>query len=242
MMDSIRPHLLVVDDDPSIREGLALALRGTYLVHGAATGHEAYRALDSHPIRAIVLDAVLGDEDGIALIPRLRTRSLAPIILLTGYSTEELAIRAVHARVDGYLKKPVSIPVLDKTLAQFLSPFPQPSGPVERVRRHLEEHPSKKVNLTEFARQSGVSEDHLRRLFRKIHGQPPQRYLAERRIRQAADLLRRTSLGVKEVATAVGWSNVAHFYRLFRRAVGVTPAEYRARRHATPPTHDVGNG
>lgn len=35
------PHILIVDDDPSIREGLTLAFKGTYLVHGAATGAEA---------------------------------------------------------------------------------------------------------------------------------------------------------------------------------------------------------
>ena len=37
-----RPHLLLVDNDLSIREGLALALTGLYTVHAAATGAEAY--------------------------------------------------------------------------------------------------------------------------------------------------------------------------------------------------------
>ena len=38
------PHILVVDDDPSIREALAAALKGTYVVHGAATGAEGFTA------------------------------------------------------------------------------------------------------------------------------------------------------------------------------------------------------
>ncbi len=223
------PHVLIVDDEASIRLALATALTGTYVVWEAATGEEACRVLRTHPIAAIVLDVVLGQEHGLDLIEQFRALSRARIVILTGYSTEELAIRAVRAQVNDYLKKPVNIDDLRTTIARVVPPTARPTDPVERLRLHLEEHPRKDRTLCDLASQLAVSEDHLRRLFRAVYGKTPQQYLAERRIRHAAELLRKTPRGVKEVATAVGWSNVAHFYKLFKRSVGLTPAGYRAR-------------
>jgi len=112
-----RPHVLVVDDESNIREALATALRGQYVVHPAASGAEASACLRAHPIAAIILDAILEDEHGLDLVEGVHALSSAPILLLTGHGSEELAGRAVWAGVRGYLKKPVSIPVLSPALA-----------------------------------------------------------------------------------------------------------------------------
>jgi len=79
-----RPQLLLVDDDLSIREGLALALTGPYTVHAAATGAEACALLRTRPVAGIVLDAILGNEHGLDYVDRFRALSHAPILLLTG--------------------------------------------------------------------------------------------------------------------------------------------------------------
>ena len=60
-MPASAPHILILDDDPAIREALATALQGTYVVNSAATGKEACALLRRHPVAAIVLDAVLAD-------------------------------------------------------------------------------------------------------------------------------------------------------------------------------------
>ncbi|HTU02383.1 MAG TPA: response regulator, partial [Candidatus Sulfotelmatobacter sp.] len=96
------PHLLVVDDDPAVREALHTVLADSYRVHTASTGAEALAHVRRQPLSAIILDAVLGDEDGLALIEPFRNLSPAPILILTGHSTESMAIRAVWARADGY--------------------------------------------------------------------------------------------------------------------------------------------
>lgn len=79
------PHVLVVDDDASIREALGAALGHTYAVHAAATGDEACAVLRRHPVAAIILDVVLGREQGLDLVARFRARSPAPILVLTGH-------------------------------------------------------------------------------------------------------------------------------------------------------------
>ena len=67
-MNGREAHVLIVDDEPSVREALELALRDRYVVHGAATGAEAFPILQACPIVGIILDAVLGDEHGLDLV------------------------------------------------------------------------------------------------------------------------------------------------------------------------------
>ncbi len=232
-MREAAPHILVVDDEASIRLALATALTGTYVVWEAATGEEACRVLRTHPIAAIVLDVVLGEEHGLDLIDRFRALSCAPIVILTGHSTEELAIRALRADVSDYLKKPLHLEQLHTTLAQLLSPVALPPDPVTHASLHLAEQPRRHDTVGGLARHVGLSARQLRRRFKQVHGQTPQRHLTELRLQWTVTLLRGTRLGIKEIATAVGWSSVATFDRIFKRAFDMSPSEYRAR-HGQP--------
>ncbi len=62
---AIRLHVLVVDDDPGVREALEATLAPEYIVHTAATGDEACAILLRHPVSAIILDAILKHEHGL---------------------------------------------------------------------------------------------------------------------------------------------------------------------------------
>jgi DNA-binding response OmpR family regulator len=110
----------VVDDDPSIHEALTAALGHLYVVHAAATGAEACAILGSQPIAAIILDAILRDEHGLDLVEQFRALAPLPILLLTGHSSEDLAIRALRAKVDDYLKKPPALTELYAALGRLV--------------------------------------------------------------------------------------------------------------------------
>jgi DNA-binding response OmpR family regulator len=114
-------HILIVDDDPSIIEALTAGLTGPYVVHGAGTGEEACAILQSHPVAAVILDAVLGHEHGLDLIERFRAISPVPVLLLTGYGSEELIVLALRAKVTDYLRKPVNLRELQEALARVLN-------------------------------------------------------------------------------------------------------------------------
>jgi YesN/AraC family two-component response regulator len=202
------PHLLVVDDDPAVIEPLTAALKGNYTVHGAATGNEACAILQAQPIAAIILDAVLGEEHGLDLVARFRSLSPARIVILTGHSSEELAIRAVWANVDGYLKKPPSVPDLYAALGRVIPRQEWPADLAAQGRQYLDDHLATKFCPTEFAAKFGVSESYLRRSFRQAYGKTPRRYLTEVRMRQAATLLRTTTRAVEQIAQDVGYPNV----------------------------------
>jgi len=236
------PHVLVVDDDASIREALGAALGRAYAVHAAATGDEACAVLRRHPVAAIILDVVLGREQGLDLVERFRAHSPAPILVLTGHGSEAVAARALRAKASEYLKKPVNLVELRAALARLTASAEPPTDPVERARDLITEEPGRAHTTETLARQVGLSERHLRRRFFETYAKTPRRYLAEVRLERAAELLRSTSLGIEQIALRVGYPSGLRFTRVFKRSFGSTPSAFRAQRPAPGPDSNRARG
>ncbi len=226
-----RPAILVVDDDPVIGDALTAALEGGYTVHTAGSGAAACSILQSHSIDTIILDAVLGDEHGLDLVDQFRSCSHAPIVILTGYGTEDLAIGALRAHVADYLKKPVGLPALHEVLGRLIPREQGTCDLVARACRYLEAHPPKEFRAADLANQIGVSEAHLRRLFREACGKTPRQYLTEVRMMRAVFLLRTTARSVKRIAVEVGYPDLRTFRRTFARLMHLSPQAWRRQRY-----------
>jgi two-component system, OmpR family, response regulator len=111
-MDS--PRVLVVDDEPNIRDLVEVALRfHGFEVTTAATGAEALdRARDAGP-RLIVLDVMLPDLDGFEVCRRLRGRGdETPVIFLTARDTPTDTVTGLTLGGDDYVTKPFSVDAL----------------------------------------------------------------------------------------------------------------------------------
>lgn len=87
--------------------------------------------------------------------------------------------------------------------------------------------PANPWDETREAAAMAVSPVHLRRLFRAAYGLPPHRYWMRRRLDAARELLRQTSLPLKEIAQRCGFYDEYHFSRKFKSAQGVPPGEFR---------------
>jgi AraC-like DNA-binding protein len=85
------------------------------------------------------------------------------------------------------------------------------------------------LDLSVLAAAAAVSKYHFHRCFSATYGRTPGRYLAERRIERAQDLLRATNLTVTEVCLLVGYTSLGSFSTRFRELVGVSPSAYQAR-------------
>lgn len=92
------------------------------------------------------------------------------------------------------------------------------------------------ITLDRVAEQAGLSVSRLAHRFRDEMGIAPLQYLERQRMRRAHDLLAMTSLTVAEVATSVGFENVAYFTTRFRKASGATPDAFRRRVTLDMPT------
>jgi two-component system OmpR family response regulator len=114
MTDSDRiPQVLVVDDEPNIRELVQVALK----FHGcsvttAASGREALRKAEARP-DLIVLDVMLPDMDGFEVCRRLRTAgNEVPVIFLTARDTSSDTVTGLAIGGDDYVTKPFSVEAL----------------------------------------------------------------------------------------------------------------------------------
>ncbi len=83
------------------------------------------------------------------------------------------------------------------------------------------------LSVREIAAQAGVSGDYLSRQFRLSLGIAAQEYLKRYRFARAMELLQ-TGLPVSDVAKQVGFANLCHFSREFKKEMGLTPSKYRA--------------
>jgi DNA-binding response OmpR family regulator len=104
-----RRRVLVVDDEPNIRDVLRQYLEvAGYVVGEAATGAEALRAAESRPPDLIILDLMLPGIDGVEVCRRLRQASAVPIVMLTARSEEPDKVDGFRAGADDYVTKPFS--------------------------------------------------------------------------------------------------------------------------------------
>ena len=109
MSETIKPHILVVDDDPQIRELLEEYLTENALrVSVVSSGQQMAKILADEAIDLVVLDLRLAGEDGMAIARTLREQSAIPIVMLTGVRDEADRIMGLELGADDYLTKPFS--------------------------------------------------------------------------------------------------------------------------------------
>jgi two-component system OmpR family response regulator len=108
-MDTVQPHILVIDDDPAMSGLIAEYLGENELrVTIGATGADMTLALSNDAIDLVVLDLRLAAEDGMQLARKLREHSAIPIIILTGKLDEADRIMGLELAADDYITKPFS--------------------------------------------------------------------------------------------------------------------------------------
>ncbi|WMJ90710.1 response regulator transcription factor [Anaerocolumna sp. MB42-C2] len=105
-----KPNILVVEDDPPIRNLITTTLETqNYKYITAASGDKALFAAASGKPDIILLDLGLPDMDGVDVIKKLRSWSVIPIIVISARSDDKDKIQALDAGADDYLTKPFSV-------------------------------------------------------------------------------------------------------------------------------------
>ena len=98
---------------------------------------------------------------------------------------------------------------------------------VEQVCAYLAANYRQKFSLTEVAARFYLSPYYLSRLFRRVTGQSIVDYLNNRRIEAAQKLLETTELSISAIAEQTGFASAAHFRRVFREVMDISPLQYR---------------
>ena len=114
-------RILVVEDDLDIQELLKNFLQEAgYETVLANDGVEAISTFSRFQFHLVLLDVMLPKMDGFAVCELIRSQSQVPIIMLTALSSEEEQIRGLDLKVDDYITKPFSMPVLIRKIAAVL--------------------------------------------------------------------------------------------------------------------------
>ena len=105
-------NILVVEDDQSIREGIAAFLSEFgYTMVEAKDGREALSKFNKE-IHLVILDIQIPFVNGLEVLKEIRRQSKLPVLILTAFSDEEYKIDAFTHLADGYMEKPFSLPLL----------------------------------------------------------------------------------------------------------------------------------
>jgi len=249
MLDAMRMpgmdgSVWVIDDDPEARKLyhhlVAAALPGLEIVpvengSQALERLEQVKTADQAP-RLVLLDLLMPEVDGFEVLKRLRTCALTrhtPVIVISGkmltfedvqrLDYASVTFQAKHILDDTEIKA-----VLQATCAGTPA-LPQPtSAVVKHALAYLLQNYTERLTRADICRAVGVSENYLSRIFKHEVGLSPWQFLNRVRVYQAGIRLRTTTESITAIAAQVGFEDSAYFSRVFRKQLGVSPAEYRA--------------
>lgn len=138
---------------------------------------------------------------------------------LINMDTESTSQQYIQEIRDPSISEPIEIAEQDSSLKKDSPLYPAIS--------YIETHPMESVTMRQMAMLCHLSESYFSRLFSKEMGETFSSYVSRLRIDRSRELLRNSSLNVSQIAKEVGYQDVSHFIRLFKRFEGVTPTVYR---------------
>ncbi len=228
--------IMLVDDDRDFRDELRDYL-DDYQVIEAANGEEAIKVLEKpNEVDLVVLDVVMPGVKGTEVLKKIK--QMAPdlgIIIMTGYSTKDVAVQALKGRADDYIEKPLQINKIKSTIDRMLKAKEFDTdrfgndikGKIERVKRFAERNYHKRVCLKDAATAVCLSPKYLSRIFKQNTGIGFNEYTLEIKIDRAKDLLEKTGYNIEQISDKMGYQNIESFIRIFKKLTGKTPTEYR---------------
>ena len=243
--------ILIVEDQPDMREYLRSLLDGSYRVTTVGDGEEAWKCIRISATDIIISDVMMPFKDGYTLCKEVKNDPEychLPIVLLTAKSNMENQIQGLQLGADAYIGKPFDPKFLLATvrglldnrlrIQRILRDQTSVPGPevTEGMNPHdkdflakmfnlVEEHlPEEDFNVTTLALELGMSRTSLFSKTKSLLGESPQAFLTGFRLNRAMELLKQGDLNVSEVAYRVGFSTLTGFSRSFKNRFGVPPS------------------
>lgn len=244
--------VLIIEDNPDLRNFLADRLRNSYQVILAEDGITALKeAFDNIP-DLIISDVIIPGKDGIAVTNTLKNdfrTSHIPIILLTAKIEMDEQIEGMKNMADAYVMKPFNLHLLEETIKSVMKNRELLRGhytsellndtksqtPNKLDRKFINEFTSiiennisnDQFSVEELGHTMGISRVQLYRKVKALLGYNINDYILNVRIQKAKHYLNERELSISEIAYKVGFASPAYFSTVFKAKCGITPKEYR---------------
>ena len=100
---------------------------------------------------------------------------------------------------------------------------------VEQIVNYFEEHYNEKISLERIAQNMYLSTFYISKIFKSETGDAPIRHLINIRLEKAKEILEQTpNLSIKEIAAKVGYEDVYHFSKQFKKHFGISPSQIKS--------------
>lgn len=109
---------------------------------------------------------------------------------------------------------------------------------IANVIEYINANLAKKISIETITTQFNFSNSHLRKLFKKETGYSIQKYITKQKIDEAK-LMLEMNKNVSEIAFALSFSNTAHFSRVFKSEVGISPKQYQMKTYNSKKRHTI---
>ncbi|NOQ97755.1 MAG: response regulator, partial [Calditrichae bacterium] len=245
------PLVLVVEDNPDVTTYIRSFLDQDYRIITAINGKEgSEKALKKYP-DLIISDVMMPEMDGFELCHKLKSdenTSHIPIILLTAKADMDSKIEGLEFGADDYISKPFDdkelrvrvknlIEQRKKLREKFTRMIEIKPGEIaatsmdeqflKRLLDIFENHISETdYNTESFANEIGMSRSNLYRKIQVLTNQSTNDFIRSLRLKRAAQLLRKSTGTVSEIAYAVGFNSPSHFSKIFRQQFGSSPSDF----------------
>ena len=237
--------VVIIDDEPIIVEEISrLVPWGKYQCCVSAcaySGREGLEVIKREKPDIIFSDISMPGLDGLKMIAALKSEFPdMQISILTGYRDFDYCQEALRLGVTRFLLKPSKLTELEEALSVMADNLKERHIYRCRARgeccrlfycknalQYMEDHYSEKLTLSKVAEKTYVSQWHLSKLLNKQEGKNFSEILNHIRIEHAKELMQEMSYRIADISEEVGFTDVAHFSRVFKKMEGISANEYR---------------
>lgn len=245
-------NILVVEDNPDMREYISGFLKEIGSVMTADDGEQAWKCIRISPPDLIVSDVMMPFKDGYTLCKELKNDPEfchIPVILLTAKADMENQIHGLDLGADGYIGKPFDPAYLSALVRNLIAGRKRLQGLLadrtssdtdevaddglsaqdrafmEKCYRIIDSHiDDEEFGVTTLSMEMGMSRTSIFSKMKALTGQSPQSFLTNYRLNRAMELLKTRDFNISEVAYKVGFSTLTGFSRSFKNKFGIPPS------------------
>ena len=226
--------VLVVDPDPTWLPLLQERLPCCTILHRPDCS-SAQQLFSAHPIDLVLLNHD-SDHPCFELLLKFKaSKPSVPVLIMAEHGSEDLAVRVFRKGARDYFAKPLQFAEVERSLKAILTLLQSshqkgktvPCSGMEKALATIQARFKNALSLSRIAEEAGMSISTFVRRFKQCTGMTFVDYVNGLRISHACRLLKSSRLSLLDISLACGFSQQAHFNRVFKKFSGMTPRQYR---------------